>query len=150
MRNYKSLDNFDYFKSECDDRVLHYNFKHVNIHENFVLPKTEVRPSQKTNADFHKPWVLCRAVRTVYKDDCSCIAGKFMSCSHVGALLWKILYAVRRELVDKSCTDKQVKWNKGTGRNLETGVIKKMNFKKANITGETKDIFDEENNNIQN
>lgn len=71
-----------------------------------------------------------------------------MFCSYVGVFLWKILYVVRRELVDKSCIDKQVKWNKGIGRNLEMGVIKKMNFKKVNIIGEIKDIFDEENNNI--
>lgn len=42
MRNYKLLDNFDYFKSECDDRVFYYNFKYVNIYENFVFLKIEV------------------------------------------------------------------------------------------------------------
>lgn len=116
MRNYKSLDSLNYFKIGCVGRVLHYNFKHVNTHENFVLLKTEVRPSHRTNADFHKPWVLCSAVGTVNKADCSCMAGKCISCSHVVALLWKIEYAVRRGLTDKSCTDEQVKWNKGTSR----------------------------------
>lgn len=84
--------------------VFHYNFKHVNTHENFVLLKTEVRPSQRTNADFHKPWVLCSALVTVYKADCSCMAGKCMTCDNVGAPLWKIEYAVKRGLADKSCT----------------------------------------------
>lgn len=150
MIHYKSLDSFNYFKSGCVGRVLHYNFKHVNTHENFVLLKTEVRPSQRTNADFHKPWVLCSAVGTMYKADCSCMAEKCMYCSHVGALLWKIEHAVRRGLADKSCTNEQVKWNKGASRNLEPGVIKQVNFKKLKITCETEDIFDDENNNIQN
>lgn len=91
----------------------------MRISENFVLLKTEVRPPQRTNADFHKPWVLSSAVGIVYKADCSCIGGGCMSCSHVGALLWKIEYAVRSGFADKSCTDEQVKWNKGTSRNLE-------------------------------
>lgn len=52
------------------------------------------------------------------------MAGKCMSCSHVGALLWKIEFVVKRGLADKSCTDEQVSWNKGTSRNLEPGDMK--------------------------
>lgn len=120
----------------------------MRISKNFVLLKTEVRPSQRTNTDFHKPLGLCSAVGTVKSR--LFMHGGCMSCSHVCALLWNIEYAVRSRLADKRCTNEQVKWNKSTSRNLEPGVIIEMNFKKPNFTCKTEDIFDDENNNIQN
>lgn len=89
---------------------MHYNF--TNNDGSFVLLKSKVRPFQKANADFHKAWVICSAVGNIYYAGCFCMAGKSMTCSHVGDLLWKIEYAVRRSLTDKSCTDKHIMWNK--------------------------------------
>ena len=58
------------------------------------------------------------------------MAGNSKTCSHVGALLWKIEYAVKSGLTGKSCTDEQMQWNKGSARNLEPGVLEEMDFKK--------------------
>jgi hypothetical protein len=50
---------------------------------------------------------------------CTCMAGLGLSCSHVGALLWKIEYAARNNMTGVSCTDETARWNKGTTRNIE-------------------------------
>lgn len=57
------------------------------------------------------------------------------TCSHVGALLWKIEHAVGLGFTEKSCTDEQMQWNKGATRNLEPGV-EEMDFKKPKYGSE--------------
>lgn len=124
MKNYKSLDSYNYFKSGSVGKILHFAIK-----DRAVL-KSEVRPSQKVNSDFHNAWVLCDMVGTILTGGCSCMAGNSKTCSHVGALLWKIEYAVKLGLTGKSCTDEHMQWNKGSTRNLEPGVLEEMDFKR--------------------
>ena len=64
---------------------------------------------------------------TVLTGDCSCMAGQGKSCSHVGAMLWKIEFAVRNGMTGKSCTDETVKWNQTTKRNIQPKAIQEIN-----------------------
>ena len=130
MRNFKSLDSFNYFKSGSVGKILH-----ANVDEDLVLLKSDVRPSQKANEKCHSTWVLCGRDGTVHTGECSCVAGLSKTCSHVGALLWKIEYAVRMNLTGKSCTDEQTKWNMGTSRNIEPRLIHSMDFQKPKRFG---------------
>lgn len=125
MRNFKSLDSFNYFQSGSVGRIVH-----VNVNDDMVLLKSEVRPSQKANQEHHLPWVLCERDGKIQTGECSCVAGKSKTCSHIGALLWKIEYAVRMNMTGKGCTDDQMTWNRGTTRNIEPRSITSMDFKK--------------------
>ena len=58
------------------------------------------------------------------------MAGNSKTCSHVGAVLSKIKYAVKMGLTVKSCTDEHMQWNRGSTRNLGPGVLEEMDFKK--------------------
>lgn len=130
MKNYKSLDSYNYFKSGSVGKILHF------IIHNTVILKSEVRPSQKINSEFHNAWVFCDMIGTILNGGCSCMAGNSKTCSHVGALLWKIVHAVRLGFTGKSCTDEQMQWNKGATRNLEPGVLEEMDFKKPKYGSE--------------
>ncbi|XP_033759579.1 uncharacterized protein LOC117341823 [Pecten maximus] len=135
MQNFKSFDSFNYFKSGSVGKSLH-----AIVDDDLVLLKAEVRPSQKANEKWHSPWVLCGRNGFVYTGECSCVAGLSKTCSHVGALLWKVEHAVRMNLTGKSCTDEQVKWNMGTTRNIEPGLINNMDFQKPKRRVEEKEF----------
>jgi hypothetical protein len=44
--------------------------------------------------------------------------GKGKCCSHAGAILWKIEYAVKTKLTGAAGTDEEYAWNKRTTTNL--------------------------------
>ena len=117
MKNYKSMNSYNYLKSDSVEKGLHFA-----INKRVVL-KSEVCPSRKENEDFHDSWVLCDMIGTILTGGCSCMAGNSKTCSHLGAVLWKIEYAVKMGLTVKSCTDVHMQWNKGSTRNLEPGVF---------------------------
>lgn len=84
MDNYKSMDSYQYFHSEKVGALL-YN----NPSEGLCFLKAEVKGSQ-TDSTRHKPWVLLTSDGVVETAGCSCIAGRGKTCSHVGAVLWKV------------------------------------------------------------
>lgn len=49
---------------------------------------------------------------------CSCMAGLGRSCSHAGAILFKVAEATSSGLTGSSCTDVQCKWNASTVKNV--------------------------------
>ena len=102
MKNYKSMDSYNYFKSGSVGKILH----HI-VDDNYIIMKTDVRPSQRVRNEHHSPWMVCHFNGTIHNGGCSCMAGKYKTCSHVGAMLWKLEYAVKRGLTGKSCTDVQ-------------------------------------------
>ena len=58
--------------------------------------KANVNPSQRLNDEPHTPWVaINRESISVMNAHCTCIAGLGESCTHIGALLFKIEAAVR-------------------------------------------------------
>ena len=58
------------------------------------------------------------------------MAGLGRCCSHAGALMWKIEYAVHENLTGASCTDEQAAWNRGTTKNITPSAIVNIPFKK--------------------
>lgn len=86
----------------------------ININkEQHILLKCDIRRLQ-TVALSHSVWVCCEKDGYVETAGCTCIAGLAKVCSHVGALLYKILHASKQNLTGCACTDIGQQWNKGT------------------------------------
>lgn len=49
---------------------------------------------------------------------CSCTAGLGETCSHVGALLLKVVEATRKGMTGSACTDEKCLWNASTKQNV--------------------------------
>ena len=54
---------------------------------------------------------------------CACIAGLGESCSHIGALLFKLEAAVRAAFTKKSCTFVACTWNQGFVKKIKPDKI---------------------------
>lgn len=61
------------------------------------------------------------------------MAGQRLSCSHVGAILWKVGHVVRNNMKGVSCTDETAKWDRGTQRNVEPKSLANIAFKKPKL-----------------
>ncbi|CAG2253607.1 unnamed protein product [Mytilus edulis] len=94
--------------------------------------KASVRSSQ-TVSRLNDAYVMCTGESAVEQARCTCMAGLGLSCSHVGALLWKIEYAVRNSMTGVSCTDETAKWNRGTTRNIEPKPLVSIQLKKTKL-----------------
>ncbi|CAC5417634.1 unnamed protein product [Mytilus coruscus] len=94
--------------------------------------KASVRSSQ-TMSRLNDAYVMCTREGAVEQAWCTCMAGLGLSCSHVGALLWKIEYAVRNSMTGVSCTDETAKWNRGTTRNIEPKPLVSIQLKKPKL-----------------
>ena len=64
-----------------------------------MIRKAEVMPSQRLNENPHLSGTLVETAR------CACMAGLGESCSHIGALHFKLEAAVRAGFTKKACTD---------------------------------------------
>jgi hypothetical protein len=125
MKNFKGLESYQYFQS-----------RHVGIvwccrpekEGKCVYLKTDVTPGQAVNKPNYKAWVRCDDDGTVQTGHCTCMAGLGKSCSHIGALLWKVEYAVTHNYTGTSCTDEQMKWNSGTQSNIEPKALEHISF----------------------
>jgi hypothetical protein len=119
MRNYKSMDSYNYFQSGWVDTVYY----HELIGTEFVYMKANVRPSQAIHNEQHKAWVLCKKSGEIMSGGCLCMAGLGQSCSHIGAIMWKVQYAVSKNWTGAACTDQPQTWNKGTSRNVTPSAL---------------------------
>ena len=108
MKNRKSLEAHNQFISGWVRTVYHYQ----KTGSNFMILKAEVMPSQRLNDNPHMPWVAINlkepSVETVH---CTCMAGFGESCSHIGALLFKLEAAIRAGFTKNACTDVAWAWN---------------------------------------
>ncbi|VDI72302.1 Hypothetical predicted protein [Mytilus galloprovincialis] len=138
----------DKVKTWIDDMRVWPNMMYGDIYNFLVESKAvdgEVRSSQ-TVSRTNEVFVLCNEDGSIVNGWCSCMAGQGHTCSHVGAVLWKIEHAVRNNLTGVACTDENAKWNRGTTRNVEPKPLLNIIFKKPKA-GE--DIMDsDEDNNI--
>lgn len=125
MENYKSLESYNYFQSEYVSTI--YIKEHMS--GSWKL-KADVKPSQSVNNKPHAAWVVCESNGHVIEGGCSCMAGRSKTCSHVGAILWKIEYAVKNQMTGKSCTDEIMKWNCSTSKNIAPKAIVDISFQK--------------------
>lgn len=116
MQNYKSMDSFNYFKSGKVGALLVGDAGSEGV----VYIKGHVTPSYSVKQEQHSAWVLCSPSGIVHTAGCSCKAGLGRSCSHAGALLWKLESAER---TGRSGKHAQTSSNSGTGVQLATLVL---------------------------
>ena len=126
MKNRKSLEAHNQFISGWARTAYQYQ----KTGSNFLILKAESTPSQRLNEDPHIPWItvnphvpwvavnphvpwiitnphvpwiavnsLSTMIETAH---CTCMAGLGESCSHIGAILFKIEAAVRAGYTQKS------------------------------------------------
>ncbi|CAG2214421.1 PLG [Mytilus edulis] len=124
MKNFKSLQSYNYFQSGNVDKVLHNILSDARMYL-----KADVRASQ-TVSRVNEAYVICSMDGTVEQGWCTCMAGQGLSCSHVGAVLWKVEHAVRNSMTGASCTYDNAMWNRGTKRNIEPRPLSNIVFKK--------------------
>ena len=55
--------------------------------------------------------------------ECSCMAGLGRTCSHVGAIMFKVTYAVEKHWTGAACTDASQTWNRGTSQNAVPSAL---------------------------
>ncbi|XP_045180321.2 uncharacterized protein LOC123539668 [Mercenaria mercenaria] len=124
MKNYKSLEAHNYFKSGWVETVLSYkpsNSQHT-------LLKAFVKPSQKLNDEHYNPWVAVSNNGQISAAHCNCMAGLAESCSHIAAVLFKVEAAVRLGYTKTACTDELCKWNQDFVKKVTPEPISKINF----------------------
>ncbi|KAK7495572.1 hypothetical protein BaRGS_00013270 [Batillaria attramentaria] len=124
MENYKSMESYNYFQSEKVGTV------YISVVDGLCLVRADVTPSQAEHRDKHEAWCLLTSSGVVETAGCTCHAGRGRSCSHAGAILWKLEYAASTGRSGSACTDKQQQWNRGTLRNLEPKRLAEINFKR--------------------
>ena len=106
MKNRKILETHNQFISGWVRTMYHYQ----KTGSNFVISKAEVMPSQPLNEDLHVTWIAVNSQSTMIETaHCTCMTGLGESCSHIGAMLFKIEAAVRAGYTKKSCTDEACK-----------------------------------------
>lgn len=126
MKNRKSLEAHNQFTSGWVRTVHYYPVEHKSI----AIFKAEVTPSQRINDECHTPWVALSMKDTVHviAAHCSCMAGLGESCSHIGALLFKMEAAVRLGYTKKACTSEACKWNNDFVKKVKGEPISKIKF----------------------
>lgn len=98
--------------------------KKIN-NENQVLLKCKVRRSQ-TITHSHSVWVCTKPDGYVETAGCTCMTGLARVCSHIGALLFKILHASKENLTGNACTDTAQTWNKRTTKEVYPQKAKRL------------------------
>ncbi|KAJ8050601.1 hypothetical protein HOLleu_03864 [Holothuria leucospilota] len=67
--------------------------------------------SQRLNEEPLQPWIAANVDGSIICGHCNCMVGLGKSCSHIGAVLFKIEAAVRLGYTKAACTDMPCKWN---------------------------------------
>ena len=70
MENYKSTESHKYYLSGWVQTVMHQNLK-----TGFILMKSLVKPSYRTNDPEHVPWVALNKTGSVVASHCNFMAG---------------------------------------------------------------------------
>ena len=108
MKNRKSLEAHNQFTRGWVRTVYHYQ----KTGSNFVILEAEVimKSCQRLNEDPHVPWIVVNSLSTMIETaHCTCMAGLGKSCSHIGAILFKIEAAVSAGYTKKACTNEACK-----------------------------------------
>jgi hypothetical protein len=136
MNNRKSLEAHNQFRSGWVRTIFHYDIPATK----FVIMKANVNPSQRLNDEPQTPWVAINRVTTsVMNAHCTCMAGLGESCTHIGALLFKIEAAVRAGFTRRACTDEACLWNDDFKENVTPGELCNINFYSATSIQHFKD-----------
>ena len=128
MNNRKSLEAHNQFRSGWVRTIFHYDVPATK----FVIMKANVNPSQRLNDEPHTPWVaINRESISVMNAHCTCMAGLGESCTHIGALLFKIEAAVRAGFTRRACTDEACLWNDDFKENVTPAELCNINLYSA-------------------
>ena len=145
MNNRKSLEAHNQFRSGWVRTIFHYDIPATK----FVIMKANVNPSQRLNDKPHTPWVAINRVTTsVMNAHCTCMAGLGESCTHIGALLFKIEAAVRAGFTRRACTDEACLWNDDFKENVTPGELCNINLYSATSIQHFKDCTGNRSNNL--
>ncbi|KAL3885006.1 hypothetical protein ACJMK2_025105 [Sinanodonta woodiana] len=101
MENYRSLEAHTFFVSGWVQTVFH-----MKTDSGHYVLKADVKPSWRVTEKPHHPWVALKKSGPVIAAHCNCMAGLGETCSHIGALLFKIEAAVRLGYTSSTCTDR--------------------------------------------
>ncbi|XP_077058645.1 uncharacterized protein LOC143711198 [Siphateles boraxobius] len=104
FRNYKSLEAHHHLTNGWVQDLEIFKLK-----DQKTIVRTKVLHSQRLNEPPLKPWVILNTSGQVECAHCTCMAGIAESCTHVGALLFKIEVAVRIRGT-KTVTDVPAYW----------------------------------------
>ena len=120
MKNRKSLEAYNQFISSWVRTAYHYQ----KLGSNFITLKAEVIISLRLNEKPHLPWVAINlrgtSVETAHRP---CIAGLGESCSHIGALLFKLEATVRTGFTKTACTVVACAWNQDFVKKIKSDKI---------------------------
>ena len=123
MKSRKSLEAHNQFVCGWVRTVFCYTAK-----TNVIL-KADVMPSQRLNESPHIPWVAINKEATnIIAAHCTCMAGLGESCSHIGALLFKVEAAVRCGYTKLTCTEEACKWNNDFVKKITPVPIANVDF----------------------
>ena len=115
MKSRKSLEAHNQFISGWVRTILCYEIPSTKL----KILKADVMPSQRLNDPPHTPWISLNCeTASVINAHCTCMAGLGESCTHIGALLFKIEAAVRGGFTTKACTEEACKWNDDFKENI--------------------------------
>ncbi|XP_069108924.1 uncharacterized protein [Argopecten irradians] len=125
MENYRSLDAHVFFVSGWVQTVVHRKTVTGNI-----IAKADVKPSWRVTDEPHHPWVALKRDGPVITAHCDCMAGLGETCSHIGALLFKMEAAVRFGYTRSACTDESCLWNQCFTKDVKPAPISEIQFYK--------------------
>ena len=104
VKNFRSLQSYKYFTAGwvIDHRWKTFNEVHLIV--------GKVNHSYAISLALLNPWAVINNNGTVVCGNCTCMAGLGETCSHIGALLYWIEYAVQKRDEEGSCTSRANKW----------------------------------------
>ena len=70
MENFKSLDAWKFFQDGWVQTIYH-----MKLEGGVIIMKSDVRPSYRTTATPHKPWIALGLLGNVLYGHCDCMAG---------------------------------------------------------------------------
>ena len=103
VKNFKSLQSYKYFTVGW---VIEHRWK---VFDEICLIVGKVTHSYAVSCVPLNPWIIVKKTGTVVCGHCTCMAGLGETCSHIGAPLYWIEYAVQKQ-DEESCTSKVNKW----------------------------------------
>ncbi|WAQ94074.1 hypothetical protein MAR_006545, partial [Mya arenaria] len=126
LKAYKSLDGYNHFHCGHVQQVLYHE---VSKESTACLLKTKVTPSQRVNDKPHETWV-CIDIKGghVISTHCTCKAGLGEACSHIAALLFKMMSAALYGLNEKSRTSVSCAWNQFYRKKVQPKPVDMINF----------------------
>lgn len=94
--------------------------------------KASVRSSQTTSRSYDVS--VCFEGGDLQNVSCTCTAALGETCSHVGALLLKVVDATGRGMTGSACTDAKCTWNASTKQNVTPETVEKVYGHKTKVS----------------